>query len=350
MATAAVRRPPAGLRHPVVGDRALSGTSGATPAVPSLARLRPPVRPPVHIRVRRRRALRRRAGGVPSVPIPPAVAVALADPVARAPPEVVRLPAGAGLGRVPVVWVAPLVPLVRVQAAPRAVAVPRRHLVAVVRRDRAPVARVIRAVADEARVRGRVPGRVGRPRRRLVAVGESRGCAILALRGTAPPGAASRPPVGVRGPMARRPTPARAAPFGPRPGPLRPPVERHGMTSVCGPNHPRGPRHRVRGVRCATPTSGHLIAVGEPARGPVRCRSMAEPLDVEAMIQRFRERAHAVRNRTLPPVAGEERMQFIRQAEIDYQDFAIVGDAEGTIEDGVLVLRVDLRPKDSDSG
>jgi hypothetical protein len=55
-----------------------------------------------------------------------------------------------------------------------------------------------------------------------------------------------------------------------------------------------------------------------------------------------------VRNRTLPPVAGEERMQFIRQAEIDYQDFAIVGDAQGTIEDGMLVLRVDLRPKDPD--
>jgi hypothetical protein len=76
---------------------------------------------------------------------------------------------------------------------------------------------------------------------------------------------------------------------------------------------------------------------------------MGDTLDVEAMIQRFRDRAHAVRNRTLPPVAGEERMQFIRQAEIDYQDFAIVGDAEGTIEDGVLVLRVDLRPKDSDA-
>jgi hypothetical protein len=76
---------------------------------------------------------------------------------------------------------------------------------------------------------------------------------------------------------------------------------------------------------------------------------MGNILDVEAMIQRFRDRAHAVRNRTLPPVAGEERMQFIRQAEIDYQDFAIVGDAEGTIEDGVLVLRVDLRPKDPDA-
>jgi hypothetical protein len=71
---------------------------------------------------------------------------------------------------------------------------------------------------------------------------------------------------------------------------------------------------------------------------------MADSFDVDAMLHRFRDRAQAVRNRTLPPVAGEERMQFIRQAEIDYQDFAIVGDAEGTIEDGVLVLRVDLRP------
>ena len=73
---------------------------------------------------------------------------------------------------------------------------------------------------------------------------------------------------------------------------------------------------------------------------------MADTLDVDAMIQRFRDRAHAVRNRTLPPVAGEERLQFIRQAETDYQDFAIIGDAQATVEDGVLVLRVDLRPTD----
>jgi hypothetical protein len=45
-------------------------------------------------------------------------------------------------------------------------------------------------------------------------------------------------------------------------------------------------------------------------------------------------------------VAGEERLQFIRQAETDFQDFAIIGDARATIEDGVLVLRVDLRPTD----
>ena len=74
---------------------------------------------------------------------------------------------------------------------------------------------------------------------------------------------------------------------------------------------------------------------------------MGDTFDVDAMIHRFRDRAQAVRNRTLPPVAGEERMRFIEQAEADYQDFAIVGDATGTIEDGVLVLRVDLRPPDA---
>ena len=72
---------------------------------------------------------------------------------------------------------------------------------------------------------------------------------------------------------------------------------------------------------------------------------MADSLDVDAMIQRFRDRAQAVRNRPLPPVAGEERVQFIRQAEVDFQDFAIIGDAEASIDDGVLVLRVDLRPQ-----
>jgi hypothetical protein len=71
---------------------------------------------------------------------------------------------------------------------------------------------------------------------------------------------------------------------------------------------------------------------------------MGEPLDVDAMLQRFKDRAQAVRKRPLPPVAGEERSRFIEQAQIDFQDFAIVGDATGAIEDGVLVLRIDLRP------
>lgn len=65
--------------------------------------------------------------------------------------------------------------------------------------------------------------------------------------------------------------------------------------------------------------------------------------DVDEMLARFRDRAAAVKRRPLPPVAGEERQQFIAQAKVDFQDFAIIGDAEATIDDGVLVLRVDLR-------
>jgi hypothetical protein len=71
---------------------------------------------------------------------------------------------------------------------------------------------------------------------------------------------------------------------------------------------------------------------------------MADALDLDAMLKRFRERAHAVRSRPLPPVAGDERAKFIAQAQLDFQDFAIIGDATATVEDGILVLRVDLRP------
>jgi hypothetical protein len=70
-------------------------------------------------------------------------------------------------------------------------------------------------------------------------------------------------------------------------------------------------------------------------------------LDVNAMIQRFRERAQAVKERPLPPVAGAERSRFMQQAQIDYMDFAIVGDATGSIDNGILTLRVDLRPPEA---
>lgn len=71
--------------------------------------------------------------------------------------------------------------------------------------------------------------------------------------------------------------------------------------------------------------------------------------DVDAMIQRFRERAASVKRRPLPPVAGEERRQFVEQAQRDFQDFAIIGDADATLEDGILTLRIDLRPDDQRS-
>ena len=71
---------------------------------------------------------------------------------------------------------------------------------------------------------------------------------------------------------------------------------------------------------------------------------MADELDVDAMIARFRERAAAVKDRPLPPVAGADRQLFVDQAQRDFQDFAIIGDATCAVEDGVLVLRIDLRP------
>ena len=75
---------------------------------------------------------------------------------------------------------------------------------------------------------------------------------------------------------------------------------------------------------------------------------MSDELDVEAMIKRFRERAAAVQNRNLPPIGVEERQMFLQQAQNDFQDFAIIGDAEAVLEDGILTLRVDLRPVETE--
>ncbi len=72
---------------------------------------------------------------------------------------------------------------------------------------------------------------------------------------------------------------------------------------------------------------------------------MANELDLDAMLQRFRDRAAAVKNRNLPPIGGDERARFIEQAQNDFQDFAIIGDATATLDDGVLTLTIDLRPK-----
>jgi hypothetical protein len=62
------------------------------------------------------------------------------------------------------------------------------------------------------------------------------------------------------------------------------------------------------------------------------------------MIQRFRERAEAVKRRGIPPVEGPERLRFLEAANIDFQDFAMLGDATPTLEDGILRLEIDLRP------
>ncbi len=66
--------------------------------------------------------------------------------------------------------------------------------------------------------------------------------------------------------------------------------------------------------------------------------------DPDVMIKRFSERAEAVRKRNLPPVGGDERKMFIKQAEEDFMDFSMIADAKPELVDGVLTLRIDLRP------
>ena len=71
---------------------------------------------------------------------------------------------------------------------------------------------------------------------------------------------------------------------------------------------------------------------------------MPQELDVDAMLGRFRERARAVRQRGLPPLEGPERKRFMDQARTDYMDYAMIGDAIATLEEGILTLTIDLRP------
>ncbi len=93
-----------------------------------------------------------------------------------------------------------------------------------------------------------------------------------------------------------------------------------------------------------TPDQGGAQGIG--IAGPTRKVSgIAAEFDVDAMLQRFRARARAVRQRGIPPVEGPDRKRFVDQARIDFQDYAIVGDAMGRVDDGILTLTVDLRPK-----
>lgn len=61
------------------------------------------------------------------------------------------------------------------------------------------------------------------------------------------------------------------------------------------------------------------------------------------MLERYKERAQAVRDRPLPPVAGEERRKFIDQAETDYTDFALIANASWEIDEAHLILKIPLQ-------
>ena len=64
--------------------------------------------------------------------------------------------------------------------------------------------------------------------------------------------------------------------------------------------------------------------------------------NVEEFIDRYKERAEAVKNRSIPPVGGDDRMAFIKQAETDFQDFMIVAYSEFTVEEEYLIFKYKL--------
>ena len=65
-------------------------------------------------------------------------------------------------------------------------------------------------------------------------------------------------------------------------------------------------------------------------------------LNVKELLDRYTERAEAVKNRSIPPVGGDDRMAFVKQAEIDYQDFMIIADSEVEITEEYLILKFKL--------
>ena len=64
--------------------------------------------------------------------------------------------------------------------------------------------------------------------------------------------------------------------------------------------------------------------------------------DVDAFIDRFRQRADAVGERGVPPVEGEARRKYIESAEQDHLDYRLVASASWSVEGTDLVLRIPL--------
>ena len=65
-------------------------------------------------------------------------------------------------------------------------------------------------------------------------------------------------------------------------------------------------------------------------------------LDMDEFLQRFTDRAEAVRERGVPPLEGTARKQFIEAAEKDYLDYSLISSASWSVDEGVLVLRIPI--------
>jgi len=67
-----------------------------------------------------------------------------------------------------------------------------------------------------------------------------------------------------------------------------------------------------------------------------------DSFNTDDFIARYKERAEAVKKRSIPPVGGEERTAFIKQAELDYLDYSLVASSEIEISDTEMILKITL--------
>ncbi|MFQ5517921.1 MAG: hypothetical protein ACE5E8_10145 [Acidimicrobiia bacterium] len=81
--------------------------------------------------------------------------------------------------------------------------------------------------------------------------------------------------------------------------------------------------------------------VSKLAAGGRKDEELAQ-FDVDSFLERFRDRAAAVRERGVPPLEGEARRHFVAAAEQDHTDYMLVGSAAWEVEEGHLVLRIAL--------
>ena len=121
---------------------------------------------------------------------------------------------------------------------------------------------------------------------------------------------------------------------------------------------PRGAAVYLFDRRTSVVATARILFAGAPAPGscpPEPTGQSAEStyavvvFDPQEMVARFRQRAEAVRTRGVPPIEGPERQRFREQAQQDFTDYAMIGDAEAELVDGILTLRIDLRPKTAPS-
>ena len=64
--------------------------------------------------------------------------------------------------------------------------------------------------------------------------------------------------------------------------------------------------------------------------------------NVSEFQKRYEKRAEAVKNRAMPPIGGDERMAFIKQAEEDYQDYMVIAESEYDITNDYLIFKYKL--------